>query len=151
MKLRLFIVDDDQNVRDVMANILRRCGHDILTFPDACSCCRANAPACPCSEGEACADAVLTDLKMPDVDGLQFLDGLQQRGCRIRNKAIISAYWTSASMLHAFHRGYRVFEKPAGIWDVEGWLATCVKQSPSQRLLADHFRGAPTEGASPAA
>jgi len=148
MKLRLFIVDDDQNVRDVMANILRRCGHDIQTFPDACSCCRAGT-ACPCTEGESCADAVLTDLKMPDMDGLQFLDGLQQRGCRIRNKAVISAYWTSATMLHAFHRGYRVFEKPSGLWDVDGWLTSCAQQMRPERVLADHYRGSGRGSSSP--
>lgn len=144
--MRLFIVDDDENVRDVMANILGRSGHEIVTFPDACSCCRSGLSACPCKPEETCADALLTDLKMPGVDGLQFLDGLHQRGCRIRNRAVISAYWTSATMLHAFHRGYRVFEKPAGIWDVGGWLESCAEQIKADRLLADHYRGTPSAG-----
>ena len=61
--MRILIVDDDSDLRDVLSYILRRKGHSITTAPDgeaALAACEATPP-----------DLVVLDISMPKLDGLE--------------------------------------------------------------------------------
>ena len=67
--LRILIVDDDRNSRESLSRALARDGYEILAAENgkvALEVARANE-----------IDLVLTDLKMPGLDGLGFLEGLR--------------------------------------------------------------------------
>jgi two-component system response regulator FixJ len=60
----IYIVDDDDAVRDSLSLLLESAGHQVETFEaaaEALESCRARLPAC-----------VITDVRMPEMDGLEF-------------------------------------------------------------------------------
>jgi len=70
MGSRILVVEDVRSSREIVAQHLRRGGHDVLEAEDGeqgLAAARAQAP-----------DLVLTDLEMPRLDGLGFLQALQQ-------------------------------------------------------------------------
>ncbi len=140
--VRVLLFDDDACVRSVLEQILRWHGHEVVEFGDATNCCVSRRPgeACPCKDGETCADALVTDLKMPRVDGLTFIESLVNAGCKRRHRAIISAFWTSEAMACAKRHGCRVFVKPIGVLEVEQWISNLQPGIDANRLLVNAFR-----------
>jgi two-component system response regulator FixJ len=71
----VFIVDDDEAVRDSLELLLESAGHAVRAFeaaPDALEACRARLPAC-----------IITDVRMPDMDGLEFQEKLAAGGLHV--------------------------------------------------------------------
>lgn len=64
-KIRTVVVDDDAEVLKTFKKILERKGHRVYAFESA----RAALEHL----GKETADLILTDLKMPEMDGIQFL------------------------------------------------------------------------------
>lgn len=65
MKPRLMVLDDEQRMVDILAMVLRREGYEVCPFIQS-------AAALEALRNEPC-DLLLTDLKMPGVDGLEVL------------------------------------------------------------------------------
>lgn len=66
----IYIVDDDDAVRDSLALLLESAGHRVTCFesaPAALEACGRQAPAC-----------IITDIRMPDMDGLEFQQHLSR-------------------------------------------------------------------------
>ena len=71
----VFIVDDDEAVRDSLQLLLESAGHVVQAFEaaaDALASCRAKAPAC-----------IVTDVRMPEMDGLEFQEKLAAGGIHV--------------------------------------------------------------------
>jgi two-component system, LuxR family, response regulator FixJ len=71
----VFIVDDDEAVRDSLQLLLESAGHTVQAFEaaaDALSSCRARVPAC-----------IVTDVRMPEMDGLEFQEKLAAGGIHV--------------------------------------------------------------------
>lgn len=69
---KVFVVDDDETIRDVLSVVFEADGFAVETFPDApsfLSRASVEAPAC-----------ILLDVLMPGISGLDVLKGLNQRG-----------------------------------------------------------------------
>jgi CheY-like chemotaxis protein len=66
---RILLVDDSQDTLDALAAILRRRGYEV-------ACAASPHAALACVE-RCCFDVVVTDLKMPDMDGLEFVRRLK--------------------------------------------------------------------------
>jgi signal transduction histidine kinase len=65
MKGRIAVVEDDADAREVIAELLRDEGYDVLSFGDA-------AEAFAKLRGEAPPDLILLDLRLPGMDGWEF-------------------------------------------------------------------------------
>ena len=64
----IYIVDDDEAVRDSLSLLLESAGHLVEAFEaaaDALASCRSKVPVC-----------VITDVRMPEMDGLEFQEKL---------------------------------------------------------------------------
>lgn len=71
----VFVVDDDEAVRDSLELLLEAAGHSVKVFEaalDALDACRARPPAC-----------IVTDVRMPEMDGLEFQEKLAATGVHV--------------------------------------------------------------------
>jgi DNA-binding response OmpR family regulator len=66
---RILVVDDDPDIRQLVAELLGRAGHDVEQAPDGRSGLRALHASSP--------DLVLLDVSMPDLDGWQTLERIR--------------------------------------------------------------------------
>lgn len=72
---RIVIADDEPSHLDLVATILERAGHDVVTFGSGTSCLDYL--------NEQSADMVISDIYMPGMDGLQLMAELSRRGLAI--------------------------------------------------------------------
>ncbi len=70
---RICVVDDNEMLRESVAETLAREDHVVSTFSDPTEALRAIKGAV--------VDCVITDLKMPGMDGVSFLRELRNAGC----------------------------------------------------------------------
>ena len=71
-KLKILLVDDDRAVRETVATILERLGHEVVQGTNG----REGLELYANSR----IDIVISDIMMPDIDGLEFLRALNEQG-----------------------------------------------------------------------
>lgn len=101
---KVLVVDDQKNMRATTAIVLREAGHVVEEAEDG-------AAAIQRVQQEA-FDVVLTDLRMPNVDGMEVLRGVQ-RAAPETQVIVMTAYGTIESAVEAIRRGaYDFLAKP---------------------------------------
>lgn len=71
----VLVVDDDEAVRDSLELLLESAGHQVKSFEAAVAAlefCRTRPPAC-----------IVTDVRMPELDGLEFQERLAKAGIEV--------------------------------------------------------------------
>lgn len=71
VKKLIFVVDDDQSVRDATARLIKRQGLDVTCFESGNALVEADLPVRP--------DCILLDVRMPGLTGIDVLRTLRQR------------------------------------------------------------------------
>ena len=113
---RVWVVDDDRTVRIVLAQALRDAGYQVQAFDSA----RAALEALRL---EASPQLVFTDVRMPGLDGLAFLDALKASHPQLP-VIVMSAYTDIASTAGAFRGGAHEFlSKPFDLDDATALAA----------------------------
>ena len=104
---RILIIDDDQLIREMFSELLERAGHDVVSMVDG------KDVAKICREVEA--DLVITDILMPDRDGLETISDLRRSAPAVKIIAVSggrlvgpAVYLKTAGVLGA----HRTFAKP---------------------------------------
>ncbi len=69
-RTRVLLVDDDEETRELLRDVLADAGYDVRVAEDGAAACRALAGFR--------ADLVVTDLEMPGMDGLQLIRWLRR-------------------------------------------------------------------------
>jgi len=101
---RVLIIDDEENMLHMLKTILGKEGYDIELARDG----REGLIKVVSSK----FDMVLCDLRMPEMDGMQFLNGLNEKQID-QTVIMMSAYGTVDSALEAMKRGaYDYISKP---------------------------------------
>lgn len=101
---RVLIIDDEENMLHMLKAILTREGYAITTAANG----REGLEQCTAGR----FDIVLCDLRMPEMDGLAFLDALGEAG-RSMTIIMMSAYGTVDIAIEAVKRGaYDYISKP---------------------------------------
>ena len=139
MKLRVLIFDDDGEIRQLLWTLSDRRGYEVFTFPDPGLCPLHGADTCPCSVNEACADVIISDVKMIDVDGIEFIKGLKEKGCRCQHIALMSGAWTEQDISSANQIGVKLFKKPFELKQLIEWFEEIEKSIDEDRKLANWF------------
>ncbi len=142
----VWVVDDDRAVRFVLAEALRDAGYAVHAFDGARAALDALAT-------EAAPELVFTDVRMPGMDGLAFLDALKAGNPQLP-VIVMSAHTDVASTAGAFRGGAHEFlSKP---FDLDEAVALAERSLPPARRRAatDRAEAAQEEpaaaGASPA-
>jgi len=112
--MRVLLVDDEPNTRDVYGRLLELAGHEVVTAESAES-------AALAIEGGP-FDAAIIDLVLGGPDGLTVLEHLKRRHPAVR-AVVVSAYEVPGAL------------ERARALHVEGFLAKPVRWSDLQRIL----------------
>lgn len=144
---RILVVDDHDRARQSIADILRHAGHHV----DMCS---SGAEGLGWLDQQAC-DVVITDLKMPGMDGIEFIRqiGLRELDVQV---VMVTAHATIASAVEAMRHGaFDYIEKPFTADQIESLVARALRHGAAEgprssvpAALGD--RGPVMIGASPA-
>ena len=101
---RILVVDDRESMRDSVATTLARKGHSIVTA--------SNGKAALAKLAERSCDAVITDLEMPEMNGLGLLDEIRRIDEQLP-VVLMTAYGTVDSAVSAMKSGaYDYITKP---------------------------------------
>lgn len=104
---RILLVDDDDQFRGMLESMLHRLGHDVVTA-------RSGGEALR-EYGRNDTDLVITDLIMPDSDGLELIRGLRRDGSTVPILAMTGGGRTRPAMylkMAASLGAQRVLAKP---------------------------------------
>ena len=141
MAIRAVVFDDEPLLRQLLGAVLERRGYEVFIFSNPGMCPLHVTSSCPCPSGTLCADIIISDLQMPNVNGLDFLEALVGKGCRNPHYAVISGQWTEATISRAKQLGCRLFAKPFDIRDITLWLEEVEASiTPERKLLDWHER-----------
>jgi CheY-like chemotaxis protein len=129
-KLRVIVFEDNQAVSDLFKKMLQGFGHHILTFSDPTVFHVCRDPECEYHEDSSCADALIVDIMMPNMNGIEFMKLQRERGCNIlhENKALMSAVTSPQQQAAVEEFGCHFFKKPFKISEVKKWLEECAER-----------------------
>ncbi len=94
---RVLVVEDDATMRSTCQMILERAGYEVATAPTA-------ARALDWLAHNAAPSILLTDVRMPGMDGLELLDTVRRRHHSI-DVVVMTAYATIGNAVDAMQRG----------------------------------------------
>ena len=134
---RVLVFDDDDVIRKLLWEYFDRRRYEVFTFPHPESCALCKIHSCTCPTRAACADIIISDLNMPFVRGLDFLEQQIDKGCKVKNLALMSGDLTEEDSDRAKTLGIMLFVKPFSLALLDGWVRTVEKGIPENRLLAD--------------
>lgn len=137
--LRVLIFEDNNFVRGALKDFLGEFGYEVFTFEDPVASPLYKKSYCDCRSGKTCTDIIISDVNMPFVNGLDFIKGQIQKGCKVKSRALMSGDWTHANLQSAQNLGCRVFTKPFDIIEIVRWIEDCQKRMDPFRELSDGF------------
>jgi len=126
----VLIVDDEPNIRALLARLCRREGYDAVTAEDG-------AAAMRCLEARE-PDICIADLRLPDTDGLQILRRVKERypDCEV---IVLTAYGDLSTAVDALRLGaYDYLQKPVS--DLETFVNTLSRALERRQLARDNVR-----------
>jgi CheY-like chemotaxis protein len=117
------LFEDNPFCRDLMTEILTEIDFKVTAFASPISYI-TDKNRCDSCAGNVCADALITDNQMPEMSGLELIQWITDRGCKLANvpKAIISGNWSSEEYEQAQQLGCKIFQKPTSIHKIFQWL-----------------------------
>ena len=122
---RVMVVDDDRQARESMADVLRQSGYTVD--------CRDGALEALKTLAEQSYDCIVTDLKMPDMNGVEFIIKLEERRYPAQ-VVMVTAHATVATAVEAMRHGaFDYIEKPFDADRLERLVGQAVRHG---RLLA---------------
>ncbi|MDF1561767.1 MAG: sigma-54 dependent transcriptional regulator [Deltaproteobacteria bacterium] len=128
MKKRVLVVDDEKLIRWTLVETMSRAGHEVLEATNGVEALRIAEAELP--------DAILLDLKMPEMDGLTVLSELEQRQIDAA-VIVISAQSDLETAVEAMRRGAEDFiKKPFDADEVEVVVARSLDRRVATRELA---------------
>lgn len=134
---RILIFDDDKVIRKILWEYFDSLDYEVFTFPHPKSCALCDIYSCHCPAMEACSDIILTDLNMPFVKGLDFLEQQIKKGCKVKHLALMSGDLTEDDSERAKTLGIKLFEKPFRFTELYDWVEIVQKEIPENRRLTD--------------
>ena len=94
---RILVVDDEQNMRNALSILLEKHNFEVCTAPDG-------KEAIAAIEGGEFIDLIITDLKMPNVDGIGLLKYLREKKHKIP-LVLITAFGSIEAAVEAMKMG----------------------------------------------
>ena len=139
-RIRIILLEDNDANRKLLCRLFDRRGYEVFAFPTPAVCPLQRLPECRCDGNERCADIILSDLDMPLVTGLQFIENQKQKNCKVVHAAIMSGNWQEDAVLKARELGCKIFHKPFEIREINDWLDEIDNSTNLERRLTDWLK-----------
>lgn len=138
-KIRVLVFEDDSFVRDLLRRLLEMRNYEVHTYEDPSICPLHGLVACECSNQGLCADIIISDIQMPNIDGLTFIKSQLEKGCQVDPSriALISGYWVEKYRAEADRLGITTMQKPFQISTLDEWLDKCENNIDLNKGLID--------------
>jgi CheY-like chemotaxis protein len=137
MKLRVLVFEDDDPIRRMLQMALERIGCEVHAYANPDLCPLVHEQPCPCRESQVCADAVISDVNMPVMSGLELVGSLQDHGCNVRRYLLASGNWSEWQANRARQMGCEVIGKPFDLRFILKWVTQCLETIEPERVLLD--------------
>jgi CheY-like chemotaxis protein len=137
VKVRAIVLDDNNTVRTVISDILEDRGYEVFDSSEPTFSPIYLDSKCPCSGEYLCANIVITDINMPNMTGLEFIEYQKSMGCKIPNIAVMSGRWTVEELEHAKRLGCHTINKPFKVDEIKKWLDVCESKLNTNCKLSD--------------
>lgn len=137
MRLRIFVIDDEQCITDTMQWHLEDQGHEVICAPDPTLC--SVYQGRHCDHERACSDILFVDKNMPNMDGLTFVEHMVKKGCKglTRNMVVMSGSLDPEDFARAKALGCKVANKPVSLEEIDRLVAEMKENIHPERELAD--------------
>jgi len=125
MTLKVLVVDDDVQCLNLTEAYFQHKGFEVSAYLQA-TCPILEQESEYCSLGKPGYDLIMVDNDMPNMKGIEFLEYIQARGCKISNtrKAMLSGGISIEDRNRAKKLGVKVFDKPCSFDILDRWLET---------------------------
>ncbi len=145
VKIRAFIFDDDDIIRTMLQRVFARRGYEVYAFADPSDCSLFLRNPCPCSTADLCGDIILSDVNMPCVSGIEFVENQIKWGCRLKHWALMTGALDPSTEALAQRLHCRLFIKPFTLTELHRWLEECERDIQENRTLNDWFKQRPAQ------
>lgn len=130
MKLKILVFDEEESLRELLKIYLTKLGHEVMAFRDPTVCPLYRNlldEQCRCVKEQPCADAILIDIDMPNINALDFLKLQRRRGCKAleANKAVMSTGLTEELEDAIEQYGCYHISKPFRLKEIISWVEGC--------------------------
>lgn len=119
---RVLVLDDHQEILNLLEVVFDSWGYEVLTYPNPGACPIFDHDTCTCPEGQACTDIILTDINMPVMRGIDFIEKQLAKGCNCKHLALMPGDFIGEDVRWAKKLGLKFFRKPFEINDIFEWL-----------------------------
>ena len=131
MPLHVLVFDSDPSIRNLLKTYLEEKGHIVTTYADPSRCpVFGSDAACACQRDGPCADVLITDIRLPETNAIDFVRRQIKKGCKAppANKAIMSASLTKAQQEAILALGCRPLKKPFRLSELRDWIEQCANR-----------------------
>lgn len=136
MRPRILIFEDNDLLRATLKYIFHERGYEVFTFSEPKLCQAFDSADGTCPADYPCADVIISDVNMPTKTGLDLIRERQQKGCKVKYRALMSADWTDTDLKTAHELGCYIFHKPFDLRKMLQWLDDCKDALDPQRKLS---------------
>ncbi len=140
LKLRVVFLEDNKAIRRLLSEIFDDRGYEIFSFSNPAICPLQMLPECRCDVNQTCTDLIVSDLNMPNITGLRFIENQKKKNCKCKHVALISANWTAKDISLAHKIGCRIFTKPFFFEEFDEWLDKVEQSVTPTRELCNWFQ-----------
>ncbi len=122
--MKAMVFDDDPVVCTLLCRLLTRRGYEATSFSDPVFCpCPVIADAsCSRPVDQPCAYIIVSDIQMPEIDGLDFVESQLKKGCKCKHIALISGAWSEENVTRAKQLPVKTIAKPFRADEINAWL-----------------------------
>jgi len=129
MSKRIFVVDDEPKIGNLFSNVLERDGYNVNAFVNPLSLLDA------LEEGSEEPDVVVADMIMPEMDGVELMEELQERELDVPI-IIMTAHSSVQTAVEAMRQGaFHYLEKPVNLEEMRALLEKAIELYGAQQEL----------------
>ena len=139
-KLRIVLLEDQEDVRSVLSEALECRGYEVFSFSTPAICPLQKLPECRCMDNQRCTDVVIADIDMPGMSGLDFIENQKNKNCKCRHVALMSGSWSGEGLLRARELGCKILMKPFPFDEFYVWLDEIERHTDPTRELRNWFQ-----------